>query len=136
MAVVSAREPARPCGLLCLLVQFLPLIKCIGGTRQRRYSIASRKADAVVIVSAWALMVRSPILGSVAQYGTSPQRIITNTGSLVSRLRRMISWKVCVGGYNQKRLAKDGTLAADCLLSHPCFQDGKMASQVQRRHCE
>ena len=54
-------------GLLVLAVEFLPLVERIGRTRQRRYLIASRNAGAVVMVSALALIVRSPMLGSFAQ---------------------------------------------------------------------
>jgi hypothetical protein len=65
------------------------------GTRQRLYLIASRNAGVVVIVSALALMVRSPMLGSLAQYGISPQRISTSSRSPVSRFSLTMGWKVC-----------------------------------------
>jgi hypothetical protein len=61
-------------GLFVIGVQFLPFVEGSAGTRQRRYLNASRNAGAVVIVSAFALIVRSPIRGSFARHESPPHK--------------------------------------------------------------
>ena len=61
----------------------LPFIEWSAGKRQRWVLIGSRKDDVVVIVSHRALMVLTPMLGSVAQEGIKPYSSVpTRGGSL------------------------------------------------------
>jgi hypothetical protein len=57
-------------------------------TRQRRYLIASRKAGAAVMVSAFALIVRSPIVGSSISVESLSSAVVQQPQSLSRHCRK------------------------------------------------
>jgi hypothetical protein len=59
------------------------------------YLIASLNAEAVVIVSAFALIVRNRCWDVFAQEGISPHRVSTISRSPISRMMPITGWKVC-----------------------------------------
>jgi hypothetical protein len=70
--------------LLRLYINLLPFIYEVSGHRQRRRFIASRYVGLVVMVSAFALIVRNATFASFAQNGTRPQRMMASSRSPVS----------------------------------------------------